>query len=96
MPCEGVGSGVIVCRHPYVRTAMHCDTCGRVRPMAGTYGLMYGYGLTYIGCGERWYDEGRGFRPPKRAWRIAAVRHALEIWPKAMPMRQEVDRQHAD
>jgi hypothetical protein len=64
--------------------------------MAGTYGMWYGYMLICIGCGESWYDEGRGFRPFQRGWRKAAIARALAMWSKANPMRLEAARQHAE
>ncbi len=95
-PCETHAAGVIICRLPYVRTARHCGTCGRVRPMAGTFGIWYGASLTCLGCGDHYDDEmypHRSPRPFRRGWQADRISRARRMWAQANPLRLEVRRQ---
>jgi hypothetical protein len=97
-PCQTF-AGAIICQQPYVRTARHCATCGRVRPMAGTYGHWYGASLTCLGCGDHYEDEcwpQRSPRPFCRGWQTDAINEAHFMWTRANPLRMEMRRQDAD
>jgi hypothetical protein len=84
-------------RPPPVRAAMHCDTCGRVCPMSGTFGLYHGWHLTCLACGDSYTSEhaGRQPRPFARGWRETAISQARRTWAEAMPLRMETRRQIA-
>ena len=70
-----------------VRTARHCPTCNRVRPMAGYVAAWYGTTLTCIGCGDTWTDGEQHPRPFQRGWRAKSIGRALEMWRGATPLR---------
>jgi hypothetical protein len=86
-----------ICCTPLVRSAMYCDTCGRVRPMSGTFGIYYGWTLTCLACGDSYTSEhvGRQPRPFARNWRDKAISRAKCNWTKATPLRAEIARQIA-
>lgn len=99
MPCETYAPGVTICSSPYVRTAQHCPTEGRVRPMAGVFGLMYGSTLTCLGCGDTYDSDEPGFRRPRpfmRNWQAKRIRKARDMWRNAAPLKQEIERQHEE
>lgn len=90
-----------VCGSPCIRTARHCPTCNRVRPMAGTYGTWYGWMLICIGCGDKFDSEDAGMsrrceRPFAPNWKAERIKSALRMWAKASPMKQEIARQDAE
>jgi hypothetical protein len=66
------------------RRIRHCPTENAQRRMVGGFAPWYGWTVYCLGCGDRWQDGERGERPFARGWRSDAIRHAEELYARAL------------
>lgn len=70
--------------HVLERRIRVCPTENARRRMVGGFAPWYGWTVYCLGCGDRWQDGERGERPFARGWRKAAIRHAEEMYARAL------------
>ena len=57
-----------------------CPTENRRRRFYVRSQVWYGAEWTCLGCGDRWADGERGYRPFERGWRVKAIADAKRRW----------------
>lgn len=74
-------SGAICGGYTYERRRIHyCPTEDRKRRFWVTGASYYGTTWHCLGCGDRWQDGERGYRPYARGWREKAIAEYREAW----------------